>query len=176
MTRRSLSGGPGRMEREESMMISKRALSRLLPACAMGVFLAGALFVPATAQPVESTKAMAAAEEPATDGQIVVYYFHGKYRCKTCRTIEAYAEEAVRTSFEEALRTGALAWKIVNVDESGNEHFLYDFELPGSSLVVVDMEKGQPARFEVLQDVWTLVGDKDGFFDYVQQAVGKFLD
>ncbi len=158
------------------MMISKRPLSRLLLACAIGVLLAGAVTAPAAVQPEESAKAVPTPEEPVPDGQIVVYYFHGRYRCKTCRTIEAYAEEAVKSSFDERLRTGALAWKVVNVDESGNEHYLYDFELPGSSLVVVEMQEGQPGRFEVLQDVWTLVGDKDGFFDYVRQAVGKFLD
>ena len=158
------------------MMISKRALSRLLLACAVGVLLAGAITVPSAVPTEESVKAVKASEESLREGQIVVYYFHGKYRCKTCRTIEAYAEEAVKTSFEEPLKTGVLAWKVVNVDESENEHFLYDFELPGSSLVVVEMRDGQPGRFEVLQDVWTLVGDKDGFFDYVRQGVGAFLD
>jgi len=158
------------------MMISKRALFRILPALAAGMVMAGAVSAPVAVQPEESVNATKASQEAVPDGQIVVYYFHGKYRCKTCRTIEAYAEEAVKTSFEEKLRTGALAWKVVNVDEPGNEHFLYDFELPGSSLVVVEMQEGQPGRFEVLQDVWTLVGDREGFFDYVRQAVGKFLD
>jgi hypothetical protein len=157
-------------------MVSKRALSLILLACAAGMVMAGAISVPVAVQPEKSAKAVGASAESVPDGQIVVYYFHGKYRCKTCRTIEAYAEEAVKTSFDESLRTGELAWKVVNVDETGNEHYLYDFELPGSSLVVVELRDGQPGRFEVLQDVWTLVGDKDGFFDYVRQAVGEFLD
>ena len=158
------------------MMISKRALSRALLACAAGIMIAGAMSVPAAVQPEKSVEAVEASEESAPDAQIVVYYFHGDQRCNTCRTIESYAAEAVKSSFEEDLRTGALAWKAVNVDDPGNEHYLFDFELPGSSLVVVEMREGQPGRFDVLQDVWTLVGDKDGFFDYVRQAVGKFLD
>ena len=37
------------------------------------------------------------AEEAAAvrDSQVIVYYFHGTRRCKTCRTIEAYAEYGV---------------------------------------------------------------------------------
>jgi hypothetical protein len=158
------------------MMITKRSHSPILLALAVVVLLAGAIVVPAAGQPDDGAQAVAAADESGTDAPIVVYYFHGKQRCKKCRTIEAYAEEAVRTSFAEELETGALAWKAVNFDESANEHFLYDFELPGSSLVVVEMEKGEPGRFQVLQEVWTLVGDKDGFFEYVRQAVGEFVD
>ena len=33
---------------------------------------------------------------PAMRNGVKVYYLHGNTRCPTCRTIEAYAEEAVR--------------------------------------------------------------------------------
>jgi hypothetical protein len=158
------------------MMIAKSPLSRTLLACAVGILLAGAVVGAAAGQPEEDVKVSATTGDPAPLARVVVYYFHGKQRCKKCRTIESYAEETVRTSFAEELGTGALVWKTVNFDEPENEHYLYDFELPGSSLVVVEMEAGQRRRFKILQEVWTLVGDKEAFTDYVREGVGKFLD
>ena len=34
----------------------------------------------------------------AVEDRVVVYYFHGTSRCVTCRTIEAYTEEAVEAT------------------------------------------------------------------------------
>ena len=46
------------------------------------------------------------AEIAAPDRTLIVYYFHGNKRCNTCRTIEAYTEEAIRTGFPNELRSG----------------------------------------------------------------------
>jgi hypothetical protein len=107
--------------------------------------------------------------------QIVVYYFHGARRCKTCRTIEAYTQQVVTSKFAEELSSGALAWKVVNYDEPENKHFIKDFGLVSSAVVVVETDKGEPVRFEVLQKAWLLVRDKWRFDNYVQQSVLDYL-
>jgi len=113
----------------------------------------------------------------ADDGEdrIVVYYFHGTRRCKTCRSIEEYARKAVESGFSGQIDSGVLSMKAVNFDEQENEHFLDDFELVGSSLVLVELEKGRVVRHKVLQEVWTLVRDKQEFIQYVQREIGGYI-
>ena len=109
------------------------------------------------------------------DVGVVAYYFHGNLRCKTCRTIEAYSEEAIRSQFADELGSGRLAWRVVNVDDPENEHFVEDFELVTKSLVLVHYEDGEVTRWENLQQVWELVRDKERFLDYVRSSTRGFL-
>ena len=112
------------------------------------------------------TKATPAAAEDQR--QVVVYYFHGERRCKTCLTIEAYAQETVDTRFAKQLASGEVVWKVVDYDGEGNGHFVEDFGLVSASLVIVETSNGETVRFEVLQKAWSLVRDKAGFQHYVR--------
>jgi hypothetical protein len=107
---------------------------------------------------------------------VVLYYFHGTRRCNTCRSIEAYAQEAVEGKFKDALQAGALEWTVLNTDEPEYAHFVKDFGLVSSSLVVVELDGGEVVRHEILQDAWTLVRDKPRFIAYVQKSVGEYLE
>ena len=53
-----------------------------------------------TAQPAVTV------ETETADSKVVVYYFHGNVRCMTCRTIEAYAKEAIESGLGDALKDG----------------------------------------------------------------------
>ena len=129
------------------------------------------------AEPATGASDAATEAESQSDAQdgIVVYYFHGTRRCNTCRTIEAYAKEAVEGKYGEQLEAGRLRWNVVNTDEPENEHFLEDFGLVSSSLVVVELDGDRVTRFQVLQDAWTLVRDKPGFIEYVQRSIGEYI-
>ena len=122
----------------------------------------------------DASATAADSKSDARDG-IIVYYFHGTRRCNTCRTIEAYAKAAVEGKYGEQLKSGQLKWKVVNTDEPDNEHFVEDFGLVSSSLVVVELHDDQVTRHNVLQDAWVLVRDKPRFIEYVQGAIGEFL-
>jgi hypothetical protein len=128
-------------------------------------------------QPVTREDAAATETDSKKDSQdaIIVYYFHGTRRCKTCRTIETYSKEAVEGRYGAQLKSGQLKWKVVNIDEPDNEHFAEDFGLVSSSLVVVEADGDKVTKYQVLQDVWTLVRDKPRFIQYVQRSVGEYL-
>ncbi|MCW8984606.1 MAG: nitrophenyl compound nitroreductase subunit ArsF family protein [Thermoanaerobaculales bacterium] len=122
------------------------------------------------------------AEEPdtgansgATADGVVAIYFHGNVRCATCRKIESYAHEAVQTGFSEAIQEGALAWRVINVDEADNAHFIQDFQLVTKSVVLAEYREGQVVRWENLDKVWQLVRSKDRFVDYIQSETREFL-
>lgn len=118
------------------------------------------------------------AEEAATaadEDEVVAFYFHGDFRCTTCRTIEAYAAEAVNGGFADQIASGSLEWRVVNVERPENKHFIEDFQLVTRSVVLAEYHDGKVVRWQNLDKVWQLVRDKDRFVSYVQNELGGFL-
>jgi len=121
--------------------------------------------------------APSAATEKQAESKVIVYYFHGNVRCVTCRTIQAYAKEAIETGFPEALRDGHLEWRVVNVDEPDNDHYVQDFELTTRSVVLERLAAGKRQEWKDLRRVWELVrGDKKAFLSYVQDEARAYLE
>jgi hypothetical protein len=109
--------------------------------------------------------------------RVVVYYFHGNVRCTTCRTIEAYAKEAVDASFAGALQDGRLEWRVVNVEDAGNGHFVEDFQLSTRSIVLERIADGERKEWKNLDRVWELVrGDKEIFLKYIRDETTAFVE
>jgi len=106
---------------------------------------------------------------------IVAFYFHGNMRCKTCRKIEAYSDEAITKGFSDELASGQFEWRVVNTDISENEHFVTDFELVTKSVVLAEYRDGKVLRFNNLSKVWKLVRDKDDFITYVRDETRNFI-
>ena len=63
----------------------------------------------------------------AVQDGVKVYYLHGNIRCPTCRTIEAYAQEAVETGFADELKSGKVQWQVINYESPGNEHYALEY-------------------------------------------------
>ena len=108
--------------------------------------------------------------------RIVAYYFHGNMRCMTCRTIEAYTKQAIETGFPEALKDGRLEFRVLNLDDPGNEHFAEDYQLTTRSVVIVEFEHDKQKRWKNLEQVWELVGDEQAFLKYVQDQTHSYLE
>jgi hypothetical protein len=124
-----------------------------------------------------TTPRLSAEDAPAaaTSDGVVAFYFHGNTRCTTCKKIEAYADEAIHTGFAQALETNALRWRVVNVEEPENRHFIEDFQLVTRSVVLAEYRDDKVVRWKNLDKVWQLVRDKDGFTSYVQDETHEFL-
>ena len=118
----------------------------------------------------------AALEVRPAPRKLVAYYFHLNQRCNTCRAIERQAKEAVDADFPEALMSGRVEWRAVNLDDPGNDHYYRDFQLTGSSLLLVDLVDGKPSRFKALQKTWDLVADPPAFRAYVQAETKAWLE
>lgn len=135
----------------------------------------GYLAVSGTARK-EAPPASAEGTREAESGEkVVVYYFHATVRCRTCRTIEAYTEEAVRTGFADRLAEGTMEWRPLNVELPANRHYIDDFQLATRTVVVADVKDGVPRRWVKLDRVWQLVGDKQAFIDYIWDHTNDFL-
>jgi hypothetical protein len=106
---------------------------------------------------------------------VIAYYFHGTQRCATCRKLEAYSLESIQAGFPGQLRDGTLEWRVVNIDEPGNKHFVEDYKLYTRSLVIVKLQEGKQTEWKNLEKIWDLVDDKQGFATYVQQEIKTYL-
>ena len=119
----------------------------------------------------------ASSENATAVAKVVSYYFHGNVRCTTCRTIEAYAKEAVEMGFADAVKDGRLEWRVVNVEAPGNDHFVQDFKISTRSVVLERIANGKHQEWKNLQRVWELVrGDKEDFLKYVQDETRAYLE
>lgn len=127
-----------------------------------------------------ATKQKEKAPSPLTEvksqnSKLIAYYFHGTFRCTTCRTIEQYSHDAIQMYFAKELGNGKLEFRPVNIEEPENKHFIQDYQLVTRSLVLSLMSDGKETKWKNLADVWKLVRDKDKFFQYVKDEVEQFL-
>ncbi len=119
----------------------------------------------------------ASSENTTAVARVVAYYFHGNVRCTTCRTIESYAKEAIHTGFADALKDGRLEWRVVNVEDPDNDHFVQDFQLSTRSVVLERIADGKPQEWKNLPRVWELVrGNKNDFLKYIQDETRACLE
>ncbi|MBU4484092.1 hypothetical protein KKA47_01590 [bacterium] len=105
-----------------------------------------------------------------SDG-IIVYYFHGNRRCRTCKAIEEYMREAVMPyiSNKQAI------WETVNIDDSNNKHFILDFNLASSGPAIVEYGNNKVKHWKTLDKVWQLVRNKEAFNEYVDGELASFI-
>ena len=109
------------------------------------------------------------------ENSIVVYYFHGNFRCITCRTIEAYTREAITSGFSEELKDGSLKLLVLNIQEPENRGYIKDFQLEYYVVVLEKIVDGKRQEWKKLDDVWELVNNKQAFIKYVQGETRNYL-
>lgn len=117
--------------------------------------------------------ALAADDAPST--KVIAYYLHGSFRCSTCTNMEKYSKEALEADFKDALTSGKLEFKSLNVESSGNEHFSDHYKLYTKSLVLSLVKNGKEVKYKNLDKIWQLAGNKQKFVDYVSAEVKEFM-
>ena len=111
----------------------------------------------------------------ASSSKVVVYYLHTTARCPSCLKIEAYTAAEVTGPLSGPLSDGRLEWKVLNVDEPENAHFVDDYQLYTKSVVVSEVKDGKEIRWKRLDKVWDLLGDQQAFMKYVDDEVRAYL-
>lgn len=118
--------------------------------------------------PVGSTPGLLA------DG-VTVINFHGTLRCPTCLHIGELSQSVVAEEFRGEVGDGRLSWVSLDYDEPANAHFMEDYDLVSSSVVVVQRADGRELGWSRLDDVWSLNHDEPAFRAYVRAAVDEAL-
>lgn len=122
---------------------------------------------------VISASAVFAAD--SSSAKVMVYYFHGSFRCYTCTNMEKFSREAVETHSKDALDSGKLEFKEVNVEDKGNEHFVDDYKLYTKSLILSLVKDGKEIKSKNLDKIWELARNKQKFIEYVTGEVDAFM-
>ena len=68
-----------------------------------------------------------------------------------------------------------MVWRLVNLDEPANKHFIDDYQLYAKSVIIADVRDGEEVRWKNLMKVWQLTGDKALFMKYIQDEVRAYL-
>jgi len=118
----------------------------------------------------EKQRAKSENTEIAQTAKVVVYYFHGNQRCKTCLAIQKVTEETINESFPKNADV-----KFIELDYSdkANEAISQKYEVANSSLFVVAGES-----FINLTDVAfaNAVRNPDDLKEVIVVEVEKYLN
>jgi len=118
------------------------------------------------------SSALAADSQPV---KVIAYYFHGSFRCYTCNMMEKYSKEAIEDNFKDALNSGILEFKEVNVEARENEHFVRKYNLYTKTLILSLVKDGKEVRSKNLDKIWQYARNKQRFIEYVTGEVNEFL-
>jgi len=114
-----------------------------------------------------------AAAAPAD--RVVVMYFHRTQRCPTCRKMGGYSEEAVKSGFAKPIKAGKVEFHYIDFQDKKNAALKKAYGVAGPSLVVAKMVGGKVAKQKNLKEIWSKVGDKTAFIEYVRSNVREYL-
>ena len=115
-------------------------------------------------------------EDINTKSQLIVYYLHGGRRCPTCYKLETYAKESLQTYFAAELDSNEIVWKVVNIDEPQNEHYIKDYKLVTKSIILSAMVDDKEVEWKNLDQIWQKVRNKEGYLQYIRDGIKQFLE
>jgi hypothetical protein len=107
--------------------------------------------------------------------KIIAYYIHQTKRCPSCRKIETYTDEAIKSHFADKLESGDLVWRLINIDVEGNEHYMDDYQLFTKSVILSRVENGIEIEYKNLKKIWQLLNSKEKFIEYINSEITTFM-
>lgn len=105
-----------------------------------------------------------------------IYFFYNDVYCDTCEKLEGYAVEAVKEQYSEMLASGELQWRSLDMTTPENEHYAVEYGLFSKSIVLVELEGDAEVRWENLEGIWDLVGDRNAYEEYIESSLKSFMD
>ena len=108
--------------------------------------------------------------------RVNAYYFYTTRRCVSCYRLEQYTEGALKEFFSNELESGNFTYEAVNIDQKENAHFVKDYQLYTKSVVLSLVKDGKEVRFKNLDQIWSLIGNKDRFYEYIKNETRAILD
>lgn len=146
-----------------------------ISALVAGVVAAGLVAIAVGAEPQQTAKGEGKqAAGPAH--RVVACYFHRTQRCPTCRKISSYIEESIQAGYATEIKDGRVAVTMIDFQDPKNDSYTSYYQITGPTLVLMDVHDGKVTAWKPAPKVWSLVGNKDAFFQYVQGEVRGYLE
>lgn len=123
------------------------------------------------------TNTAQAAQQPKTlANHVIVYYFHATRRCRTCLGIQSAIEQTIKERFAKETVSGRLTFKDVNIDEDANKHFVNEFQISFSTMIVALLNNGKVTKWENCQKIWDYAHSPKELMDYTESLIRKYLE
>ena len=74
-----------------------------------------------------------------TATKLNIVYFHAKYRCATCTSIEENTKKTLNTYFAAQIKDGTIKFQVLDVSDKKNENLAEKYEASGSSLFLTKL-------------------------------------
>jgi hypothetical protein len=145
------------------------------PAAATGDVQKAAGDAPKAAADSPPSAATAAGKPTAAPDKIIVYYFHATRRCPTCLGIQANIEQTINDSFAEEIAAGKLAFEELNFEEDANKHFVDEYQLSFSTMIVAAQAVGKTVKWENAEKVWEFAHTPPELKAYVEKMIRTYL-
>lgn len=123
-----------------------------------------------------SRKTSRESDQSSNGDVVLVYFIHGRAKCPTCDLILAHTRASLDTSFAEEMKNGRLKLVKVDVEKPGNEHFMKDFNLFTTSVVLYHRAADGKATWKNLDKAWELAEDGTAFTEYFRISLERFLE
>jgi hypothetical protein len=130
----------------------------------------------ATAEAVAAASTASVAPENLTPDSVVVFYFHGNRRCRTCMGIQRAIQTTISERFAAETAAGTLVFRDVNTNEPDNAHFVKDFDLSSSSMVIVAKSGDKTVKWKNCSQVWPLAHQETELAAYAEKQIRSYLD
>ena len=106
---------------------------------------------------------------------LVVYYFHGKQRCPSCRSIEAQTHQVLKDDFAEAMAKGEISWEVLNYESPVAASLVKEFDVQLPVVVLAGMNQGKIERWKRLDEVWGLYDEPAKFAKFIRDEIAAML-
>jgi len=82
--------------------------------------------------------------------------------------MEKLSRELLETRGDE------VAFRVVNFEKPGNEHYLFDYDLYTTTIVLIEQKDGVQTRWKNLQDSWKHAEETGDFKEYLTDEIAAF--
>lgn len=109
---------------------------------------------------------------PVLSNRIDVVYFHANLRCVTCLCFEKEVTNIIKTYFQDAINSGKLTYRVLNIQEPQNAAIAKKYGALGSQLFVNNVINDFD-NIEDIQDIWSwnCAADLSGFDTKVKDVI-----
>lgn len=107
---------------------------------------------------------------PGSSDGIYAVVFRGGELCPTCDKMEAAAREL----FAERASLADVTLSVIDYELPGNEHYLSDYDLYTTTVVLIEQRGGLVARWRNLDDSWVRVEETGDFAPYLEAEIARF--
>ena len=115
-------------------------------------------------------------ENSVNKSTIEVFDFHTTNRCVTCKSIESNTKYTLDTYFSDEVKSGKIAFQVVNIDEDDNYELAKKFKASGTSLFLNIISDEKEKKIDLTSFAFTYGKNKDMFSKKLKSKLEKQLE